>query len=525
MSLACIIEREPIQKRQIEIALKEIDEKLTVLSFDDLEGFYQWFNALLKKEDAEAKKEDLKLIVGDIEFLGPRYFSLIEKLRKLMVRRGLIAKEDDLAVILTTFEAPDLNFKQIESRTITNVIFKPFDKPILKQHLQVALAQQKAIKEYMIYNQKLKTTAEMLKEVQLESYSELGFVTRSNRELQVNAVSKYYNRHFETAGKANVIARCLSCAPHPTVPGEFQAEFRYLGLNNQQVKKLRQSLFAADLDHAHSKSNPVDKRIFPKKNRTSSTAELHFLMFINEETENSLEIKDAIEQSLVGIEVHLNRTMAKFLEALTKNDLTVLGSKPINAIFLNIAHFNPAKGVDTWKRIQSQCEEFNKKLAIKDPKPKLFLISPRDLLDTEMRDWAAVFDDVIMLPIDRPYLSKRLMTLYTEASPRRENIDLASSKTDEIIRVANPIELTTISEACLTMKYYRPISFHSFRRFFLPSANVTELNELLAACYFVEKKDNVYINHFVFFGITDKYLKYIRKWILERYIASKDGAG
>ncbi len=76
----------------------------------------------------------------------------------------------------------------------------------------------------------------------------------------------------------------------------------------------------------------------------------------------------------------------------------------------------------------------------------------------------------------------------------------------------------------MTMKYYRSISFHSFRRFCLPSFNGSEILELPASCFYFEKKGNDFINHFVFFGITDKYHQYIRKWILEGYIATKTSA-
>ncbi|MEY4615742.1 MAG: hypothetical protein RJB66_702 [Pseudomonadota bacterium] len=523
MSLVCIIEREPFITRQIQTALIEIDSKLTVVAFKDLDGFYKWFAAELRRinREPETPKEDLKLLIGDLQFLGPRYFTLIEKLRKLMARRGFISREDDLAVILTAFEAPNLNYKQIESRIINNLIFKPFDLPILKQHLQVALAQQQAIKDYMIFNQKLKTTAEMLKEVQLESFSEMGFTTRSNRELPLNAVSKYYFQHFENGAKTSVLARCLSCIPHPTVPDEYQAEFRYLGLNNGQVKKLRQSLFKADLEDKDK--TKVSKVAFPKAKKPAPPA-INFLMFLTSETDHCLEIKDNVESNLFGIGITLNRSMAKFMEALAKNDLTVLGAKPIHVVLLDIAYFNPTKGVDTWRKIQGQIEEFNKRLFVKDPKPRFFLLSSQEIPDVHLRNWASLFEDVLLLPIDRPYLNKRLLTLFSEAQPKRESLELLGCTTDEVFRVANPIELVTISEACLTMKYYRPISFHSFRRFFLPSAQAGDLNELLGSCYFVEKKDNFYINYFVFFGITDRYLKYIRKWILENYIASKEGA-
>jgi hypothetical protein len=524
MSVACIIEQDALITKQLEVALKEIDGRLNILNFQDLEGFYKWFGLLISNNNANEKKEDLKLLIGDIQFLGPNYYSLLEKVRKLMVRRAILKNEDDLSIILTAFDSPHLNFKQIESRIINNVIFKPFDMPILKQQLQVALANQKAITDFVVFSQKLNATAEMLKEVQLESFTEIGFTTRSNRALVVNDVSKYYSRHFEASNKISLLARCASCTPHPSSPSDFLAEFRYVGLTNSQVKKLRQELFS--IQHGQDEFHDISRQIIPRALKKNIVVDqsVNFLIFLKAAVDPSIELKDALEGNLSNVSVSFNRNMALFTEALNKNDFSVLGAKPIHAILLNIDYFSPTNGITIWTRIQEQVQQFNERFKLLNPKPKIILTSTHDVQDDRLRSWSGLVTDIILVPVDRPYLNKRLVTLFPEIQPRQEAIEILSTGTKEVIRVANPIELTSISEASLTMKYYRPISFHSFRRFSLPSINGGETLELLASCYYNEKKDKEFINHFVFFGITDKYLKYIRKWILERYIASKESA-
>lgn len=524
MSIACIIEQEAQTTLQIETALKEIDGRLNVLVFKDLDGFYQWLNNLIHIDDPKTKKEDLKLLIGDIKFLGPNYFSLIEKVRKLMVRRGILNKEEDLAIILTTFDYPNIDFRQIESRIITNLLFKPFDLPILKQHLQIALANQKAISDSVVFSQKLNTQAEMLKEVQLETFTELGFTTRSNRELKVQDLSKYYSDHFKAGGRSSVLARCVSCYPHPNAPSEFEAEFRYTGLSNAQVKKLRMSLFS--IEHGTSTEGAISKKVIPRAPKKVAISEqsINLIVFLKSPSDPSAELKEALEQNLSNISVTINRNMVLFTEALAKNDLSVLGPKPIHGVIFNVDNFTGSHGVETWTKIQGQIEQSNIHLKTLNPKPKVFLTSTHELGEDKLRAWSGLIEDVIQIPLDRSYLNKRLLILFPEIQPKQEALEILKTATKEVIRVANPIELTSISEACLTMKYYRSISFHSFRRFCLPSPNGGEPIELLASCYFNEKKDNVYINHFVFFGITDKYLKYIRKWILERYIATKESA-
>lgn len=533
MGVVCLIEQEAQNISIIESTLKEINRDLEILTFKDLEGFHHWFSATINqaKVDTDPKANskiksntiDLKLLIGDIQFLGPNYFSLIEKLRKLMVRRKLLKKEDDLSIVLTAFDSPDLNFKQIESRIITNIIFKPFDLPILKQQLKLALSGSEPNNDSTVYSQKIETSAEMLKEVQLESFTDLGFVTRSNRDLKINDVSKYYSHHFEVPAKSSVLARCISCLPHPEVPGEFRAEFRYIGVTNSQIRKLRQELFS--IQHEQEGVVPISKETIPravKNNIVDESQCVNFLIFLKSSTDPSLELKDAIERNLANTAVTIQRNITQFLEGLEKHDVSVLGTKPIHGVILSAENVQTSQGVASWERVREQIEKFNKSLHVFPSRPIFILTSHNELSEVRLRILSNLMSDIIYTPIDRPYLYKRLVTLFQKVQPKQENIEVFSLKTDEIIRVANPIALTSVSEAHITMKYYRSISHHSFRRFCLPSINGEETLELLGSCFYCEKKEDHYINHFVFFGVTDRYLKYIRKWILERYIVNKD---
>lgn len=545
MGVVCLIEQEAQTKAVIESTLKEIDEQLEILSFNDLDGFHKWFSSVInpstqqeanpnapgdgapsEKRDLKNKQIEFKLLIGDIQFLGPNYFSLIEKLRKLMVRRKLLKDENDLAVILTAYDSPELNFKQIESRIITNIFFKPFDLPILKQQLKVALGKLKSLNDNTIYSQKLETSAEMLKEVQLESFTDLGFVTRSNRELKLNDVSKYYSRHFEVNKKTSLLARCLTCRPHPQFPGEFQAEFRYIGVNNLQIRKLRQELFSTK--SGDTENAQITKQVIPRaiKSQISKDEDdvIHFLIFLRSSTDPSLELKDAIERNIANAEVTINRNMALFLENLERVETSVLGTKSIQGIVLSADHLQAPQDLVYWQNIQEKIREHNLNLNIAPEKsqPHFILTSHIELSEARLRALAPLMSDIIYTPIDRLYLYKRIVTLFQGAQPKQEDIEILSVETQEIIRVANPIAVDSISEANITMKYYRPISHHSFRRFCLPSIHEEESLELLGSCYLSEKKDDYFINHFIFFGITDRYLKYIRKWILERYVIEKE---
>ena len=524
MSIACIIEHESIPAKQIETTLREIDPQLKVFIFNDLGGFYQWFSSAIKPTPNQIKKEDLKLLIGDLKFLGPRYFSLIEKVRKLMMRRGLLAKEDDLAIILTGYDSPLLDAKQIESRIITNMIFKPFDLPILKQLLQISLSNKKTQSSSTVFTQSISATAEMLKDVQLESFNELGFTTRSNRMLNINDVSKYYGTHFNVVGKPGILARCLSCKPHKIHNEEFEAEFQFVGLNNNQIKKLRSDLFSVQNGKDESLKQKSLQFIKTDKKKGLPQTDINLISFISSSTDPCIEIKSVLEQNLNQITLSFNRHLDQFLNLLEKKDYSSLGDKPIHGFMINDESISSQKSTGPWEKIIEHIAEYNQAKFNFTYSPKLFLISQKEIPDDKIRTWAQIIEDIIRLPIDRPYLLKRFLTIYPGLLPKHEYVEILFNKTNEVIRVANPIEISSISEAGMTMKYYRSISFHSFRRFCLPSFNGSEILELPASCFYFEKKGNDFINHFVFFGITDKYHQYIRKWILEGYIATKTSA-
>ena len=65
--------------------------------------------------------------------------SLLKKTKDLFVERKICTVEDPTAFVLTVFDDPGFKIKQLENRILNNVIFKPFDRLILIQHLTNAI--------------------------------------------------------------------------------------------------------------------------------------------------------------------------------------------------------------------------------------------------------------------------------------------------------------------------------------------------------------------------------------------------
>jgi hypothetical protein len=135
-------------------------------------------------------------------------------------------------------------------------------------------------------------------------------------------------------------------------------------------------------------------------------------------------------------------------------------------------------------------------------------------------DWVEdLFDDSNELP----YIERKLRWHYFgEPKEKMPMPFLSASK--EMIQAANPVEIAEISEAGIVINYSRSISLGAFRKFVFPDNESNSILEFSTSCnYFSDHptEKEQFQNHFVFFGITDVYLKKIRLWILENYVQNK----
>jgi len=545
MKYIYILENEEKFRDEMIEAIHKIDPRLAVRSFPSLEDFAQWIKLLMQEGPGALAKggtappgspppetssaEDphqLVLVISKNEFLGAKHMSLLRKTRELFIRKGACPATDPTSLVITSFESPDFDIKLVEDRIINNVIFKPFDKLMLQQHLTFAISGRHPPSQYTVHNMKTSATIEMLKEVEIEALSDVGFISVSNRPLQAGAVAKYYSPAFTSVKHRSMHALCLSCLPHPERPDHFRCAFSFLGADPEQITSIRKEVRKKELvafSHAWvpptTLASPVDIALITNEDRLSQA------------------LTDLAASEFNNARVHLFPTLQSFLFAVDpelarkeKKDPHFVSPlklpETLHAIFADEFLFLPGYK-ERWKSILESVGK-SRKAPASNPsgKVEVFAFTTKKFPDQDQRLLGEVVRDIFYLPIDRVYIAKKL-PLFLPQLRLKENLKTATVALPHQAKAANPIQISEFSEGGLVIKYYRPISIGAFREFVLWLPHELDLPEFLATCNYHEEstgEKGVYFNHFVFFGLNDHYLKHIRRWILQNHVLTKEGA-
>lgn len=142
--------------------------------------------------------------------------------------------------------------------------------------------------------------------------------------------------------------------------------------------------------------------------------------------------------------------------------------------------------------------------------------------------------DVLYAPLDRAHLALRIAKTHPQLQEQKQLESLGVCLLPMEIKTSRDVKISEVSEAGIVLKYNREIPIGEFRSFYLPIENSLELLEFTARCHFSKKsegavtkdtKDEGFSSWFTFFGLSDHYLKYVRRWIRQYYVEQKSDNG
>jgi hypothetical protein len=559
MKYIYILENEAKFRDEMIEAIHKIDPQLMVRYFESLEDFAKWIRLLMMEghealpkggiaptgqveKEGDVGPHTLSLIISKNEFLGAKNMSLLRKSRDMFITKGICTKEDPTSLVITSYENPDFDIKLVEDRIINNVIFKPFDKLMLQQHLTFAISGRHPPSQYSVHNMKTSTTIEMLKEVEFEAISDVGFISISNRPITPGSVAKYYSSSFTSLKHRSMMALCLRCDPHPERADHFRCAFTYLAADSFQITNIRKEVRRKDAKVFEfewiSKIPVVKGKLDLFATKPPPPPPTLDIALISREEDISQSFLDFIGKQFSNAKVHHYPTMQSFLFAVDPDlakkdkkdaqyDTPMVVPEALHAIFADHSLFEEGF-VERW---QSIMETVTKKLKTPESNPskktEVFAITHKGFSDSDERLLGEVVKDVFFFPLDTLYISKKMM-IFLPQLVYTETLSLPTVYQLHTAKAATPIEISEFSEAGLVIKYYRPISIGAFREFVLWLPHELDLPEFLATCNYNEESQGekgVFFNHFVFFGLNDHFLKHIRRWILQNHVHSKESEG
>lgn len=477
-----VIENEPKLFELIQESVKSIDNNAEILNFTTaLE-----FNAKLKELKEEEKPEFLKfsLYVINVGDRPPKEWKeIIEGVRS-------IGTNKEAQVCLTTYENKGASLNFLKSLNIFNVIFKPFDPLILKETIHLALQKGKLAKSLEMKSQKSSAFIGVLKEVELQAISELGFITISDAQIPKFGLTKYFSPLFAVGKKRSAWAQCISSEPHPDKSGHFLNKFQFFYAKKDFLNQIRKYVISMKPQEISSASwqlgvgKPLGKNI-----------KIGFIGMHDIETDSFY--------------------------------------KEIQNRFKNLdLEFLDCEKMDTWPKVSDHNIVLNStelqmeliKTHFKDGTS--FLWTPKSEIKEEtLKELVAGgYREIFPAPLDRSYFYKKLKVHASELIPKEE-MHLSSVSCHEIIKAANTIKLSEVNEVYINFLYSRELEMHSFREFIFITGNEENAIEIPAFCHFKEKAQNVqagdkniFFHQFVFYAMTDHFQKEIRVWLLQNYI-------
>jgi hypothetical protein len=524
-----VLEDDERSQRDLLNTLKEIDPKLYVRFFNSLAEFHEWLkiavhegpNALAKGgrkhqsdtiPDVEASPtHQLRLVLAKNEFLGTQHLGLIRRAREFFLRKKICSVEEPTALLLMAFDNPSFDIKLAEDRIINNVIFKPFDMLILKLHLEYALTGHHPVKTDTLATMQISSKIEMLKDTAITKLTELSFFTLNNHEISIGATRKYYSEIFTTDEKKSVFATCSSCVE--VAPKEFLCEFDFYGMDNKQIQNVRKYIQSF---HHHSKTDHQNIKTQDVK-----------ILILNEVASDAENFQAYLSTRFTQAEYFTYSSFGQLQSDLQDKESAQKKTLPqkIDFVFATLDYFEN-EASKRWEQLKKNIDDRHKKYGI-GPLPTLpcvYLFPNNKLTPDQVLEYSAWSRDIFFMPVDKAYFLKKVFCQNPQLG-QAESVVMTAKEYKSQLKVANPVEITQISEAGVVLKYPRAMSIGSFREFILWRPTELEIPEIRGTVNYTEEdKSNAgsFLNHFVFFGMTDYYLKHIRLWLLDSYIQTKE---
>ncbi len=462
MSFIVVIEPDPKTVKDITEAYAELSKTFgyKVLIFSDLAAFKtEWLQP-------EFKEKIVSLLVVNLESVLPNTVENITALRHLY----------QCDVLITLFDDPK-NSKNSDTWPVQNLLYKPFDLTILKEHTRFALLKSQKVQTQYVHTTKAKAEIESLKKLKALQLTETGFKIGKIQPLLVGHVYKFYNPLFTNNKHLHIWGRVVS-------ENESAYELIFCQLNPVILSSIRKKIVGA--------TSKVKNAAWTGRNQTNTTQVLACVQ-ITEEGQNAV-VVDLLQRNF---------------DAITFVDKKDLKGRAKVDLLITDTNFEE-------RQLENQFEPDMTYIRLMPNKP----IKRIDLEDRFRHETIR-----LEKPLDKAILVKMVKQLFPLLKEKEPQHNLTITF-EEPLMLSTLIEVEEYSEAAVAFKQSSPIPTGTMLDITLSQDDESLLKEMKAKVHYVDEKANgsgTYHHQMILYGMKDEFLKLIRLWTLQRHIQTNQG--
>lgn len=385
-------------------------------------------------------------------------------------------------LVITAFQDLLKPLKKTETWPIENLIYKPFDSAILKEHLRFSFIRGEVVKTTAVHSSKDENQIEKIKRHEFLRVSDFGFMIETDSDYNLLEPFKFYHPYFLDQKKSSVWAKAVSrlyldatsvyefvfCTPTPGM-------ITKLRLTGSESKTKLKNVDWAGLEANKPLSNP---QIIIQLNDDGDFDRLKD--FFN----RKFPIASLVEFPKTAQKEKLSCDLFIYENELSNEQLKALFEKI--PICFRISNESFKSRADIIKAMSTE--------TLRLPKP-----------------------------IDRSYLSRMMMSFFPGCTEKEPNPVQWFTSMDTAL-YSELITVGQLSEAAFTYRTETALERGHSLEFIFSQDDETDLKPVQGKVQYVETvpdAEKKLTHQIVFFGIRDEFLKKIRLWMLQNHINQK----
>lgn len=472
MGYVVAIERDPKCFKEIQDSWSEVTVELNheMSLFSSLTDFQEF----MTDPENESKKPLLILIaIEELRLLLPETEDLETKIQKL---KELYGSE----IMISLFNDPVKSIKNIETLSVRNVLYKPFDLTILKEHTRFALSHGKLVKTQHVHTTQTETIIEHLKKFTLLEVSEFGFKITKKYPLEKNKAYKFYHPIFSHRKTQHIWARMIN-------ETDTHYELFFCQNTNAVLSQIRK--------HIASSKNKVKT---PQWIGVSDNTQTNLKIALQTDEKTAEAIQEVLNRYYQGL-TFINCLDVGSADASSGSSTTLIEA---DVLITDIKHSDSS--------LQTQFSN----------QPLIIRLFDENLTRLELKPRLEVEYLRLEKPADRSVLIKLFHLLFPKIAVSDEVLQL-TAVVNEITALAEVIKIKEFSEAAMLFSDKHIHELGEVIEIALPQEDENHLQEVIGKVHFVSEKpeqDKLTLQQFVLFGMKDEYLKTMRLWSLQKHI-------